>query len=219
MSYMAYIQAAAGGIEFIVSSKDNPGAGVPANVPAHNANDTIIVIARRGDSSGTSPGTTTYLDGVGATIATPTPIDTLTFAIAGNGVAVTAYQDTGNVVEQVKSAGGAVLFIFVYRGVSGIGASVQHSEDTGSTATYESLTFDVTDGTSWAFAFVTNNQGAALPDAPTGLVERIQNTSPSLGGGSLAAFDSDGGVTGYTTDTAAMNESAVYATVVIELKD
>lgn len=92
--------------------------------------------------------------------------------------------------------------------------------DTGassSTVNFNGVTFNITDGTSWAAGFVGHRQtDGTITTAPSGMTNRTSVTDAT---DQAAGHDTNGGVTGWSTTSAALGGTASgYRARVIELR-
>lgn len=109
------------------------------------------------------------------------------------------------------------LVCAVYRHVVSIGASAQNGSTTDP-VTIPALTLQVTDGTSWVACGAGHRSGAnSLATAPSGLTFRAGYEGSSAEQ-DLAAYDTNGGVSSFTSKTIAYATTSGWRTTAIELR-
>lgn len=148
-----------------------------ASVPAHEAGDMIIVIARAFGPSDAPPA---VFSGFTSIVSTDPDFG---FAARSQWAI-----DTDNTINELTNSAPSTLHIIILRNAASIGASNTENPNTVSaTLNMPALTLTETDGTSAVIAAGLTNQGNSL-SVPTGMTEMENNNTNAFGGGAFSSF-------------------------------
>lgn len=151
-------------------------------IPAHVADDLIVIFAYR------SASTVTPTVPAGFTTINSGSANTNGHALAWK-IATSSSETSGT----WTNAEGIIAH--VYRGASGIGGQAQ-ATNIVDPAAFPGITMTVTDGTSWVAGFIgTRGRTSTVNNSPTGMVNRA---SVTLTSGSVGSDDTNGGVSSWT---------------------
>lgn len=156
-------------------------AGNSVALPSHVAGDIIVIYAYRSSSA--------------LAITKPADYTNILNGVANTNADCLAYKFAASSSETSGTwANAEGLIAEVYRGVSGIGASLAYTNVTTPFA-YPALTLNVTVGTSWVAAFAGIRIATQAPETgPSGMTNR---SSQIITSGELASHDTDGGVSSW----------------------
>lgn len=180
--------------------------GDTLTIPAHNANDLLVVFARSG-----APATIPGLISGFTSIATEAPS-------FGNGWRVMYAFDAANSISSITSASAQGFIVHIYRGFSAIGASAVSTSALGPPGTVPGLTLAATNGFSWVASFVTSNQSFAFSTDPSGMTERIIDAN-AVGGGNMSSYDTAGKVSSFPAKSVSWSGGGAFTSgISVELR-
>lgn len=175
-----------------------------ATMPAHQSGDLLIVLAQRTVSS-TAP----------TVVAGWTAIGTNTANTMGWRAAYKVAASSSEVVGTWTNA--EQLIVLVYRGAISpyIGALAFNTGAGGGTINFSALALGAADGSRWVIGFAGARTGSSgIEAAPAGMTLR----SNAVGGSNeLAAFDTNGGVTSWSSVNGGDASTANWKTLVVEI--
>lgn len=152
--------------------------GDVVDVPAHNANDFLVVVARA-----------TYPDGPPATPSGWTSVASQAGGIVTTSFRIISKVDTAGTISTVTVSGANQLFGVIYRYANATGATSTAAEAGPATSfTLPSLTLTNTLGPSRVFPGLTIAQFTDGTD-PSGHTRLWDNLDPNLGGGTIFGWD------------------------------
>lgn len=181
-----------------------------ATMPAHQVGDHITVFAFR-DGSATAPSLPSG-QGWGNSV-------TRAGASCSARIATKIADSTSEAVGTFTNA--TTVIVLVHRpgsnSAAATGAVTTGTNGTGSTLTYEAVSLQDTSGRSWTVGFAGHRStNTALNTAPTGFTNR---SNPADATDEAAAFDSNGGVSSWTSRTAVPGGTASgWITMSLEIK-
>lgn len=178
--------------------------GTTLALPAHEANDVIVLFAKGAGSVPSLPAAWTNIASVSSSYA----IHSRAFYI----------KDVANTVTTVSSANANTLYAVCYRGVGLIGVAGVTAEVVGPPASGNLPTLSlVSPGTSRVYGVVNTNQGNNLIVTPTGMQLRLDNRVPSVGGGDIAIFDTPDAVSVFNGPLVSWVHNSVSYAIAFEL--
>jgi hypothetical protein len=176
-----------------------------ATAPAHQVGDLMLVVATR-NASNTAPSLPAGFSNIGTSTGNTNAMR------AGWKYCLTTSDATGTWTTATET------IVAIYRPTAGraigIGAFA-FAAGSSATASYTGITLQDAGGNSWVALFgQTKTQSVGINTAPTGFTPR----QDELGTGELAFFDTNGGVSSFTTKTQAIT-SGVWKTFSVEILD
>jgi len=175
----------------------NSAATTSVSIPAHQAGDLIIIMAYR--RSTTIPGLP-----AGWTNITTSSADASAIRLAYK-IAESGSETSGTWTNAQTTA------VQVFRNHDGIGAWDVGS-GSGSTLNYPAVNFNVTNGSSWAAGFGGHSNATNVEQAPTGMVNYTS------AGTEIAAHNTNGGVSSWSSQNVTVNTSNGWKTAVVEVR-
>lgn len=186
------------------------GSGKAANttsvtVPAHSVGDLILIAAHR-EGNATPPSLPAGYTSI-ATVAIGT-----TYSLRVGYKIATSTSDTSG-----TWTNGKCLTVQVFSGAQplSIGSGTATNSGSPTIPNYPAVTFDTTDGSSWAAGLLIGGGASHAP--PSGMT--LRQTAVSSGFADLDASDTNGGVTGWASTNYSANGSAAWCSVVCEIKE
>lgn len=172
-------------------------------LPAHQTGDLIFIFGRASGSS------------IPTTPSGFTQINADTNGVDGYNL---AYKVAASSSETSGSWAATHTIAHVYRNTLSTGAiggsTIKQGFSTG--INYDTVTLGVTDGTSWIASFgIAHSSTLALETPPTGETLRQNITGTSV---ELASFDTNGGVSSFTSRNTTVASGVDYLTISVEIK-
>jgi hypothetical protein len=205
--------SSAAGISFIGQAT---GTTSITTMPTHQAGDLIIIFAYRAGSTSaptvpTGSGYTSKLTNTAAEV-----VNAAQAAVVGFKIAASGSETSGTWTNASR------IVCHVYRGVdqtTPLGGSSTYdigNNGNGTTLTYEALTMQITNGTSWlvAFAGSIGTSGTGTDDPPGAMVNRSTLASSNY----VAGHDTNGGVSSWSRKTKALGANTDWMTFCVEIR-
>lgn len=182
-------------VSFVSAASSSDGS---VTLPTHQAGDLIILMA--------------YRDGANVITSFPTGWTVVeSSGLNSNGSAI-AYKFATSDSETSGSWGAATeIAVQVFRGAEGIGAW-EGNGTVSSTINYPTISMEVTNGSSWVAGFAAHRSASNVEQAPTGM------TNQTSAGTEIAAHNTNGGVTSWSSQNVSVNTSSGWRSWSIEIK-